>query len=148
MKFVATRCGSQGSCYFLLSYAESTHGPAKYVRPYCKGEKNDYRDAQAIADAVTFPRGTEQTLVDRVGRTFAAMSDVDSGGIGGPDLNRILALLDGSTGCSICGRPLRDEIRKLIGVGPNCAKQYGVPHSMGCAGTSPAWTSHCKVCCV
>jgi hypothetical protein len=24
--------------------------PAKYVRPYSKGEKNDYRDAEAIAD--------------------------------------------------------------------------------------------------
>jgi len=26
--------------------------PAKYVRPYSKGEKNDYRDAEAIAEAV------------------------------------------------------------------------------------------------
>src|ERR1700761_1897291 len=25
--------------------------PAKYVRPYCKGEKNDYRDAEAIAES-------------------------------------------------------------------------------------------------
>jgi transposase len=24
--------------------------PAKYVRPYSKGEKNDYRDAEAIAE--------------------------------------------------------------------------------------------------
>ena len=24
--------------------------PAKYVRPYCKGDKNDYPDAEAIAD--------------------------------------------------------------------------------------------------
>ena len=24
--------------------------PAKYVRPYCKGDKNDYRDAEAIAE--------------------------------------------------------------------------------------------------
>ena len=24
--------------------------PAKYVRPYSKGEKNDFRDAEAIAD--------------------------------------------------------------------------------------------------
>ena len=29
--------------------------PAKYVRPYCKGEKNDYRDAEAIAEAVQRP---------------------------------------------------------------------------------------------
>src|SRR6201984_1914965 len=29
--------------------------PAKYVRPYNKGEKNDYRDAEAIAEAVQRP---------------------------------------------------------------------------------------------
>jgi transposase len=29
--------------------------PAKYVRPYCKGEKNDYRDAETIAEAVQRP---------------------------------------------------------------------------------------------
>jgi len=33
--------------------------PAKYVRPYSKGHKNDFRDAEAIAEAVqrTFRRG-------------------------------------------------------------------------------------------
>ena len=29
--------------------------PAKYVRPYCKGDKNDYRDAEAITEAVQRP---------------------------------------------------------------------------------------------
>jgi transposase len=29
--------------------------PAKYVRPYSKGQKNDFRDAQAIAEAVQRP---------------------------------------------------------------------------------------------
>jgi transposase len=29
--------------------------PAKYVRPYCKGDKKDYRDAEAIAEAVQRP---------------------------------------------------------------------------------------------
>jgi transposase len=29
--------------------------PAKYVRPYCKRDKNDYRDAEAIAEAVQRP---------------------------------------------------------------------------------------------
>src|SRR5512132_2715315 len=29
--------------------------PARYVRPYCKGDKNDYRDAEAIAEAVQRP---------------------------------------------------------------------------------------------
>ena len=44
-----------------LSRKLQSHGhdarlmPAKYVRPYCKGEKNDYRDAEAIAEAVQRP---------------------------------------------------------------------------------------------
>ncbi len=29
--------------------------PAKYVRPYSKGQKNDFRDAAAIAEAVQRP---------------------------------------------------------------------------------------------
>ena len=29
--------------------------PARYARPYSKGQKNDYRDAEAIADAVQRP---------------------------------------------------------------------------------------------
>src|SRR5260370_9870028 len=29
--------------------------PAKYVRPYSKGQKNDYRDAEAITEAVQRP---------------------------------------------------------------------------------------------
>jgi transposase len=29
--------------------------PAKYVRPNSKAEKNDYRDAEAIAEAVQRP---------------------------------------------------------------------------------------------
>src|SRR3974377_571839 len=29
--------------------------PAKYVRPYSKGQKNDFRDAEALAEAVERP---------------------------------------------------------------------------------------------
>ena len=29
--------------------------PAKYVRPYSKGQKNDFRDAEAIAEAGPAP---------------------------------------------------------------------------------------------
>jgi hypothetical protein len=32
--------------------------PAKYVRPYSKGQKNDFRDAEAIAEAVQRPTMT------------------------------------------------------------------------------------------
>jgi transposase len=29
--------------------------PVKYVRPYAKGQQNDFNDAEAIAEAVTLP---------------------------------------------------------------------------------------------
>jgi transposase len=48
--------------------------PAKYVRPYSKGQKNDYRDAEAIAEAVQRPtmkfvatKTADQTCPDRLG---------------------------------------------------------------------------------
>jgi len=34
--------------------------PAKYVRPYSKGQKNDFRDAEAIAEAVQATKTAEQ----------------------------------------------------------------------------------------
>jgi transposase len=47
--------------------------PAKYVRPYSKGQKNDFRDAEAIAEAVQRPtmkfvptKTTEQQAMHRV----------------------------------------------------------------------------------
>jgi transposase len=36
--------------------------PAKYVRPYSKGQKNDFRDAEAIAEAV------QRLKIELVGR--------------------------------------------------------------------------------
>jgi transposase len=30
--------------------------PAQYVKPYLRGQKNDFRDAEAIAEAVQRPR--------------------------------------------------------------------------------------------
>ncbi len=43
--------------------------PAKYVRPYSKGQKNDFRDAEAIAEAVQRPlhRVRERLVSQRTG---------------------------------------------------------------------------------
>ena len=41
--------------------------PAKYVRPYSKGQKNDFRDAEAIAEAVQRP--TMKFVATKPGRT-------------------------------------------------------------------------------
>ncbi len=37
--------------------------PAKYVRPYSKGQKNDFRDAEAIAEAVQRPNAGCERLM-------------------------------------------------------------------------------------
>ncbi len=37
--------------------------PAKYVRPYSKGQKNDFRDAEAIAEAVQRPTNPSCALI-------------------------------------------------------------------------------------
>ena len=49
------------------------------------------------------------------------------------DADNFFALLDGSAGCAFCGRALRDEISKLIGVGPVCASQHRIPHNQEAA---------------
>jgi transposase len=38
-----------------MNLANARLMPAKYVRPYSKGQKNDFRDAEAIAEAVQRP---------------------------------------------------------------------------------------------
>lgn len=42
--------------------------PAKYVRPYSKGQKNDFRDAEAIAEAVQRP--TMKFVATKTGDQF------------------------------------------------------------------------------
>ena len=39
--------------------------PAKYVRPYSRGQKNDFRDAEAIAEAVQRPHHEARRDQDR-----------------------------------------------------------------------------------
>lgn len=43
------------------------------------------------------------------------------------------ALLDGADRCAFCRHPLRDEVSKLVAVGPDCARQYGIPHTLEAA---------------
>jgi transposase len=55
--------------------------PAKYVRPYSKGQKNDFRDAEAIAEAVQRPTAplksrkptsSSPRILTRWGRSFSS----------------------------------------------------------------------------
>ena len=70
--------------------------------------------------AVVFNRGADQEVVDRVAATFRAIGIISE---------NFFALLIGGQGCAIYNRPLRDEISRLIGVGPCCAEQWRIPHS-------------------
>jgi hypothetical protein len=75
------------------------------------------------ANAVVFSH-TPQEVVDRVGRTFVAMGD---------SAEHFHALLASRTRCATCNRPLSDEVSKLVGVGPDCARTLNIPHSLTAA---------------
>jgi hypothetical protein len=83
------------------------------------GEKYEGNGGEMDAQAVVL-RGERQSIADRTAATFRLIDRL---------ADNFFALLDGAEGCAICGRPLRDEISKLIGVGPDCARKYSVPHS-------------------
>jgi hypothetical protein len=105
-------------------------GPSFVVTAHVGDHVGRYRGhlggpvAEMQAKAVLF-RNAPQAVIERVAATLQAI-----------DCNRdhFFALLDGATSCAICGRPLRDEISKLVGVGPNCAHALGIPHSKEAAG--------------
>src|SRR5450830_1038459 len=54
--------------------------PAKYVRPYSKGQKNDFRDAEAIAEAVLARQITEAFPWDTVPKYLIRDNDRAFGG--------------------------------------------------------------------
>ena len=69
--------------------------PTKYVRPYSKGEKNDDRDAEAIAEAVQRP--TMKFVATKTAPRRAGSADASGGcfGSGSRPLNR-------TSTCSCC----------------------------------------------
>lgn len=74
--------------------------------------------------AVVFNPGTPQDIADRTAATLRAIDR---------NADNFHALLDGSSDCAFCGHALKDEVSKLIGVGPDCAKQNGIPHTITAA---------------
>jgi hypothetical protein len=81
------------------------------------------------AHAVLFLPGTPQSIADRVAATFKLL-----GAQGGPpDRDNFMALLDRSERCCVCRRPLHDHPSTLLGLGPDCAKQMGLPHGLQAA---------------
>ena len=63
MQTLLHRCVSNGWGLAHRCQRDARLMPAKYVRPYSKGQKNDFRDAEALAEAVqrrTTPRAQRQ----------------------------------------------------------------------------------------
>jgi hypothetical protein len=78
---------------------------------------------------------TPQPVADRAAGTFRLLTYTDLVGkdIRGPDPENFAALLDRSSRCCVCRRPLRDHVSTLLGIGPDCAKQWNLPHSLEAA---------------
>jgi hypothetical protein len=70
-----------------------------------------------------------QSIAERAAATLRALTDDETGDCTHPERDRFYALLDGTDGCSVCARPLRDEISKLLAIGPDCARAWGRPHT-------------------
>jgi Family of unknown function (DUF6011) len=66
------------------------------------------------------PPDTPQDVADRVASTLR---------LSGTDKETFYALLARGTRCCVCARPLKDEISKLLGIGPECARYMSLPHS-------------------
>jgi hypothetical protein len=87
----------------------------------CNGVLSHAVCYEMSAHAVVFPSGTPQEIADRTATTLRLIGNQ-------PD--NFYALLARGLRCSCCGRPLKDEVSKLLGVGPSCAKEMGIAHNV------------------
>jgi hypothetical protein len=89
----------------------------------------DERCCEMRAAAALFVAGTPQDIADRTAATFQLIEAE-----GASPRDNFMALLDRSETCCVCRRPLRDHVSTLLGIGPDCARRVGLPHSIGVAG--------------
>ncbi len=72
------------------------------------------------ANAVVFSGRVPQAIADRTAVTLRLIDF---------NTDNFVALLARSNRCCCCGRPLKDEVSKLLSIGPNCAKAMRLPHN-------------------
>lgn len=89
---------------------------------YCGTAQSTY-PREMSASAVVFDRGTPQVVAIHSVKILELIRQPEN----------FFALLDGTDRCAFCRHPLRDEVSKLVAVGPDCAKQYGIPHTLEAA---------------
>jgi len=105
--------------------------PARYVRPYSKGQKNDFRDAEAIAEAVQRPtmkfvvtKTADQLDLQALHRVRERLVSQRTGII-----NQIRAfLLERGIAVRQGQRFLRVELPRILATPPRCAFP---PHGAG-----------------
>jgi hypothetical protein len=80
-------------------------------------------------DAVVL-RGNTQELADRAAHTLQLLTAADQNDeCTSPDPERFAALLAAGQRCACCNRPLRDEVSKLLCIGPDCAAKLNIAHN-------------------
>lgn len=87
-----------------------------------KGTVEDWY-TEMNCEIAAFSRGTDQRIADEVAELLVRIRDAE-------DQAERVALMALSSRCHSCNRPLKDEISKIIGFGPDCAKQSGIPHTL------------------
>ena len=75
-------------------------------------------------DFVTVRAGADLELAQQVADALKVIADT------GLDDAKLAALRAYGSRCSHCNRPLKDEVSKVLGVGPDCAKTQRIPHTL------------------
>lgn len=87
----------------------------------CRGVISHGASCEMATYAVLFPPGTPRELADRTAGTLRLINQ---------DADNFSALLARGERCCVCRRPLKDEVSKLLGIGPDCARQMQLPHNL------------------
>src|SRR6266567_2793842 len=124
--------------------------PAKYVRPYSKGQKNDFRDAEAIAEAVQRPtmkfvatKTADQLDLQALHRVRERLVSQRTGII-----NQIRALLlERGIAVRQGQRFLRAELPRILAAPPAVLSPRMVRVIEGMAGTGAGSMNASRPCC-
>jgi hypothetical protein len=94
----------------------------------CRGVISHGGVCEMATYAALFPPHTPQEIADRTAATLRLIDDGEKDGA-----ENFYALLARGERCCICRRPLRDHLSTLLGIGPDCAKQWKLPHDLQAA---------------
>lgn len=75
---------------------------------------------------ISLPPHTPQAVADRVAKTIDAIQELNLA-------EDYLTVMPVSDRCSFCSRPLTDIVSKTLGIGPDCASKWKIPHSAAVA---------------